>query len=126
MGNLLRKAAAASTTIAAMSLAFASTVSAQTYRYDYTTTAASDAAAGGIFAGFGLIWCCIMCVPFVILLGLAIFVYKDAEKNKVENGVLWAILTFFTGIIGLLIYLLAIKPEAIKKNGGTPSTPTAM
>jgi hypothetical protein len=45
------------------------------------------------------------------------FMYSDAKKNNVENPVLWGILGF-TGLIGLLIYFLVIRPEAIKKNSG--------
>lgn len=121
MKRILAKAATASATIAALSLLAAQTVSANGY-YDYTYTPATDAAAGAAGLGFFAIWCCALLVPAIILIALAYYVYKDAKKNNVENGPLWALLTLFTGLIGLLIYLLAIKPEALKKQGVT-STP---
>ena len=116
MRRLASKAIAAGATVIGSSIAFATTVAAQTYSYDYTPYN-TTAAAGGLFAGgLGIvIYCCIACVPLIILLGLAYYVYKDANKYQVENAALWALLTFFTGIVGLLIYFLAIRPEAIKK-----------
>ncbi len=130
MKRLASKAIAAGATIVGSSIAFATTVAAQTYSYDYTpytTYSAGDAAAGGLFATFGIaLYCCIACVPLVILVALAYYVYKDAQKNNVENAALWAVLTFFTGLIGLLIYFLAIRPDAIKKmesKGVTHSEP---
>lgn len=119
MRNLLKKSAIFASTLVATSVALVSTVSAQgyTYSYDYGTTAA----AGTLFAGgFTVIWCCVACIPLIILIALAIWVYKDAEKYKVDNAILWAILTFVTGIIGLLIYLLAVRPDAkAKVEGGS-------
>ncbi len=128
MTNSLRKAVTALVTVATASVALVSKVAAQSY---YTTTSGeyiplTDAQAGGVIFGSWAVTLCCCCLLLLIPLGMAIYVYKDAEKNKIENAVIWALLTFFTNIIGLLIYLLAIKPEAIKKSGGTPSTPTAM
>jgi len=52
----------------------------------------------------------------IIVIALAYYVYKDAVKYEVENPGLWALLTLFTGgVIGILIYFLAIRPEAVKK-----------
>ena len=118
MKRLASKAIAAGATVVGSSIAFATTVAAQTYSYDYTpyTYSTGDAAAGGLFATFGIaLYCCIACVPLVILIALAYYVYRDAQKNQVENAALWALLTFFTGLIGFLIYFLAIRPDAIKK-----------
>jgi len=118
MKRLASKAIAAGATIVGSSIAFATTVAAQTYSYDYTpyTYSSGDAAAGGLFASMGIaLYCCIACVPLIILIALAYCVYKDAQKYQVENAALWAVLTFFTGLIGLLIYFLAIRPDAVKK-----------
>jgi len=100
-------------------------VLAQSYDY-YTYSAASDAAASSVF-GFGmLLSCCIPLFAIVICAVLAYVVYKDAQKNKVENPALWAILTLFFSVIGLLVYFLAIRPEAIKKMQGVqPAQPVA-
>jgi cbb3-type cytochrome oxidase subunit 3 len=116
MKRLLGNALTVGSTLVGASLAFATTVAAQTYSYDYTPYTATDAAAGGVFATFSIVlYCCLLCVPTIILIALAVYVYKDAQKHNVDNAALWALLTFFTGIIGLLVYLLAIKPEAVKK-----------
>ena len=93
----------------------ASPVMAQSYYSDYYSAYDSPASTAGVL-GFGLLWCCFAIIPLVIGLVLAYVVYKDAQKNKVENPILWGIITFFFNIIGLLIYFLAIKPEAVKKN----------
>ncbi len=122
MKRLLVKAATASATIAAVSLLAVQSVSASGYynTVDYTTDAAGSAFGLGIVA----IWCCALLVPAIICIVMAYYVYNDAKKNNIENGPLWALLTLFTSLIGLLIYLLAIKPEALKKQGGT-STPVS-
>lgn len=116
MKRLASKAIAVGATVVGSSIAFATTVAAQTYSYDYTPYTATDAAAGGLFASAGIaIYCCIACIPLIILIALAYYVFKDAKKYEVDNAALWAALTFFTGIIGLLIYFLAIRPDAVKK-----------
>lgn len=116
MRRLASKAIAAGSTVVAASIAFASKVAAQTYTYDYSPYNATDAAAGGIFATAGLaFYCCILCIPLIVVVALAYYVYKDANKYEVDNAGLWALLTLVTGVIGLLIYFLAIKPEAVKK-----------
>lgn len=115
MKRIANKMLSSVATFATTSLVVASaaTVAAQRYTYDYSVTDA--AGAGGFAIGMILIYCCALCIPLLIVIGLAVWVYKDAQKNKVDNAALWAILTFFTGLIGILIYLLAIRPDAIKK-----------
>lgn len=118
MRKLFSRFVAAVSAVAAYTL-LATPAFAQSYYYDYPTTAAADATVGiGVMA----LYVCICCVALIVPLGLAIWVYKDAEKNHVENGILWAILTFFFTLIGLLVYLLAIRPEAIKKMEGKSSS----
>lgn len=118
MKRLVSKVVAAGATIVGSSIAFASTVAAQRYTYDYTYDATEEA-AGGVIASMGILfYCCILCIPLLVLFGFAYWVYKDATKYKVENPALWGLLTFCTGIVGLLIYFLAIRPEAVKKLEG--------
>jgi hypothetical protein len=111
-------------------LTLATAVHASGYDYtDYYTDLAAASAASSSLGAAGLvatlITCCIPIAWLIFSVVVAIVVYKDAEKNKVENGVIWALLTFFFNIIGLLVYYLAIKPEAMKKNaGGSTSTPS--
>jgi hypothetical protein len=62
--------------------------------------------------------CCSVLIAFLIPFAFAYWVYNDAVKNNVENPMLWAVVTFFFTLIGLLIYLLAIRPDAIKSAEG--------
>ena len=48
-------------------------------------------------------------IGLAIAIGLTYFVYTDAKKRGMDNPALWAVLTFFTGLIGLIIYLLVRK-----------------
>lgn len=85
-----------------------------TYDSTYDNTLSNGAAAGI----FGVTFIIPLCCGLLIAGGIAYFVYSDAKKNNVENPVLWAVITFFTGLIGLLIYFLAIRPKATE---GTPA-----
>jgi hypothetical protein len=94
--------------------------------YDSTYYSASDAAAASVFGlgGLGIWLVCVCCVPLVLGGILAYVVYTDAKKNNVDNPALWAVLTFFFNLLGILIYFLAIRPDAIRKmEGGAASKP---
>jgi hypothetical protein len=68
---------------------------------------------GGILAGFGILTCCLMIIPLLIWLAISYFVvYKDAVKNNVSSPILWLLVTFFFGLLGLLIYFLVGKKNA--------------
>jgi glucan phosphoethanolaminetransferase (alkaline phosphatase superfamily) len=76
--------------------------------WDYTTDTTTD--DDGVFAGVSMVvWCCCMAVAMLIPLAIAFVVYKDAVKKGVDNPMLWAIIVFFTGLLGLLIYLLVAR-----------------
>jgi hypothetical protein len=94
-------------------------------RYDITSTVSDAYGFAGLSFGLVALYCCVLCVPVIILIVLAAYVYKDAKKNNVENAPLWALLTLITGLIGLLIYFLAIRPEAIRKMESGNVTKTA-
>ena len=83
-------------------------VSAATSTYSSNDAAATGFAA--LFTGGTMIFslCCIG-LMWLLWAGLAYWVYKDAQKHNVDNAVLWAILTFFFGLIPLVIYLAAIR-----------------
>jgi len=51
---------------------------------------------------------------FVIAILIAVWVYKDAEKRG-SSGALWLIIIILTGIIGLIIWLIARPPIGGKK-----------
>jgi hypothetical protein len=75
--------------------------------------AADDSGIGGWIAGGGI--AAIICVALVVLVGFAIeiyiiyFLYTDANARG-QNGVLWAIIGFFTNWVGLIIWLI-MRPE---------------
>jgi hypothetical protein len=88
----------------------------------YTTYGAATAADAGAATFSLLITCCCIVLGFLINFVIAYLVYKDAVKNNVENPILWAILTFFFTLVGLLVYFLAIRP---KTNTVAPAAPVA-
>ncbi len=78
---------------------------AQTSEED--STSAGDAAAGLIGGTCG---CIFILVMLGIWIALAIWVYKDAKSRGMDNAVLLTIVTVFTGILGLVLYLL-MRPK---------------
>ncbi len=124
--NLLHKAAkvAGASATFVTSAFLATPVLASGYTYDYYTST-SDAAAATGFLGLGFVYiCCVCLIPLIIDAVLSYVVYKDAKKNNVENPILWALITFFLPLVGILVYFLAIRPEALKKNVTTTVTST--
>lgn len=41
----------------------------------------------------------------LLLVATAAWVYRDAKKNDVRYALGWAVLTFFSGLFGVLVYL---------------------
>ncbi len=73
---------------------------------------AAAAAALGINCVCGLF-------GLAIAVGIAYWVYNDAKKRGNPNAMIWAIVGFFLGLIGLLLYVL------IGRNQGTSTPPPA-
>lgn len=49
----------------------------------------------------------IIAMLFIVLAIVAPFwVYVDAQDNSPQSAVLWALVTFFGGLLGLLLYFL--------------------
>ena len=63
---------------------------------------------GAVTRLFGIWW--------VLSAGLAIWVGMDANRRG-NNGWLWGGLTFLTGLVGLLVYLLLEKDIKIARRG---------
>jgi len=42
----------------------------------------------------------------VMAIVLPIWVYSDAQSNSPHSAVLWALVAFFGGIVGLLLYVI--------------------
>ncbi len=63
------------------------------------------------FLALSGICCIIILLPFIIGILIAIWVYKDAEKRG-KSGIVWFLVVFFLGIIGLIIWLV-VRPKEI-------------
>ncbi|MDQ6912770.1 MAG: hypothetical protein M3119_02740 [Verrucomicrobiota bacterium] len=71
----------------------------------------TDKAGSAIGALIGGTCGCIVClVVFAIWIALAVWVYKDAKSRGMDNAMLLTIVTVFTGVLGLIIYLL-MRPK---------------
>ena len=70
-------------------------------------SAAASAAGCGICGSFFLFF-----FLAIVALNIAILVWvaRDAKARGLDNGVLWMLLVLFTGIVGLIVYLLA-RPQ---------------
>jgi putative component of membrane protein insertase Oxa1/YidC/SpoIIIJ protein YidD len=68
-----------------------------------------EAAAAACCASFGFVIFFIVAL-FILSVILLVWVAKDAKNRGVDNPILWMILVFFTGVIGLIIYL-AVRPS---------------
>ncbi len=71
--------------------------------------ASNAAGAAGCFACSGFL---IFIVLAAIAINVAILVWvaRDAKARGMDNAVLWMLVVFFLGIIGLVIYLL-VRPQ---------------
>src|SRR5687767_13860111 len=61
----------------------------------------------GVCAGLGLL------IPILLLgasIGIAIWVYRDAQRRGNPQALVWSILGFFLNVVGLIIYLVARPP----------------
>ena len=60
-------------------------------------------------------------VGLLIQLTLSIIVYNHASNNNDPNALLWAIVVFFTSVVGIIIYLLV---QAYQQNQRQTATST--
>ena len=67
------------------------------------------------FLGLGTMCCFIVLIPVIIGILLGIWVYKDAEKRG-KSGIMWLLIVWVLGIIGLIIWLVVRPPI-----GGDPA-----
>ena len=65
---------------------------------------AQDDAGGGTATLVGY------CIGGIIGLALAFWTYQDANKRG-ANGIVWGLVVFFLGLIGLLIYWFVGRPK---------------
>lgn len=83
----------------------------QLVSYSSSYSSSSSDASGAALGVMSLIYCCMLLVILAVVIGLTYWVYNDAKKSNVENPTLWAVLTFFLGIWGIIIYLLVGKKK---------------
>jgi hypothetical protein len=79
-------------------------------------TSTTDFSWGWEAWALGSLCCLIILLPFIIFILIAVWVYKDAEKRGM-SGILWFLIVWLLGIIGLIIYLIVRKSHPI---GGSP------
>jgi len=48
-------------------------------------------------------------IVFILYISIAVWIYKDAESRGM-SGILWVMVVFLLGLIGLIIYLLVRNP----------------
>jgi hypothetical protein len=109
MRKLAKAATALSTIFSAMALSTARAAAYYTSSYSSTDDAAATGIAALFTGGMIIIPLCCGLLGFLVWVVVAFLIYKDAQKNNVDNPILWAIVVWFTGVIGILIYLLAIR-----------------
>ena len=68
-----------------------------------------EVATFALLAGVGSVVCGI--VWFVIWLLIGIWAYKDAKKKCMDSPIIWFLVVFFLGIIGLIIYIVIRKDK---------------
>ena len=71
----------------------------------------------------GLFGCVCWLIGLVIDLAIVYWVYTDAKKRGNPNAVLWAVLTFFFTLIGLILYLLIGRNQGSAMGGPPPAGP---
>ncbi len=63
-----------------------------------------------------------MAAIFIVVILLAVWVYRDAEKRG-ESGILWLIIVLITGIIGLIIWLIVRGDKPVISSEPTTKVP---
>jgi hypothetical protein len=71
-------------------------------------------------SGLGFLFCCYGLV-LLVYLALVYWVYSDASGRGNDKAGLWALLVFFTPVIGLLIYFLVGRDQGTHVPPGPPS-----
>jgi hypothetical protein len=68
---------------------------------------------------FGIIlYCLCMLVMFAVHFFIIYWVYNDARKRGNPNAVLWAVVTFLSNPLGLILYLILGRNQGAA--GGAP------
>lgn len=73
----------------------------------YEDTSGVEAAAGLAAMGGCAIF---VLIALAINIFILIWVYRDAKARGMDNAVLWLVIVLFTGLLGLIIYLV-VRPK---------------
>ncbi len=71
---------------------------------------ANDAAGCAACGVFGVIMLVIGVGATIFWVFVAVWAAKDAKSRGMDNGALWVVLILFTGVIGLIIYIVS-RPQ---------------
>jgi hypothetical protein len=82
---------------------------------------------GGSGAGLfgGLFGCICGLIGLAIEVFILYWVYTDAKKRGNPNAILWVVVTFFLGLIGLILYVLIGRNQGTTMGGPPPTGPAA-
>jgi hypothetical protein len=58
-----------------------------------------------------IICCLLNGVILIVWVMVALWAKNDAQRRGIDNPALWGIVVFLAGIVGLIIYLLVIRPK---------------
>lgn len=58
---------------------------------------------------FEIIAGALLLVILLLLVAMAVWVYRNTKQNNVRYAFAWAVLTFFSGLFGILLYLAVEK-----------------
>jgi drug/metabolite transporter (DMT)-like permease len=53
----------------------------------------------------------------VLAVALPVWTYSDAQQNSPHSAVLWALVVFFGGLLGFLLYFVIGRDEGAGRNG---------
>jgi drug/metabolite transporter (DMT)-like permease len=71
--------------------------------------------ASGAGAGVGRL----VGLLFVVLgVAITLWTYSDAQENSPHSAVLWALVVFFGGLLGILLYFVIGRDEGAGRGGG--------
>lgn len=93
--------------------------SAQDGNYTYGNVSMPWEGLEGICCGA---YCILYIVILIVWIFVIVWVYKDAEKRG-KSGILWAIIVFFTSIIGLIIWFVVRPKQTAGAGYGPPVQP---
>jgi len=88
----------------------------------FAQTDTTDTGAGLVGGLFG---CVCYLIGLVIDIAITYWVYTDAKKRGNPNAVLWAVVTFFFTLIGLILYVLIGRNQGTAMGGPPPSGPAS-